>query len=200
MGVGCDGVRQAGVTPEYVTDPTRPHLGGNGEGGDPRSWAPELWAWLIGAYLVRSVYDVGCGQGHAMAWFKSQGLDVVGMDGLAQSLVPGTERCDFLVHDLTTGPMAIEHIDLVWCCEVVEHIDRGHAGNLLDTLCCGRVLAMTHATPGQPGYHHVNCQYADYWIERIEARGFRFDRPATYQSRKLGGLWWKNSGLIFVRA
>jgi hypothetical protein len=31
---------------------------------------------------------------------------------------------------------------------------------------------MTHATPGQGGYHHVNEQPSGYWIEKMREAGF----------------------------
>ena len=29
-------------------------------------------------------------------------------------------------------------------------------------------VAMTYAPPGQGGYHHVNCQPKEYWIENLK--------------------------------
>ena len=59
---------------------------------------------------------------------------------------------------------------------------------------------MTHAEPGQQGYHHVNCQPADYWISLMRGRGFLFDQAATEYSRKLAPqTHWERSGLVFTR-
>jgi SAM-dependent methyltransferase len=181
----------------YVTDRQRPHLGGNLDGGDPRTFCPELWRWLVDRYKVRTVYDVGCGEGQAMDAFAALGCHVVGLDGLPQCKAV---RGSFLCHDLATGPMPLEGVDLVWCSEVVEHIDEAHLGNLLDTICCGRLLAMSHATQGQSGHHHVNCQPASYWVAHIESRGLRLLGTDTLESRSFPGPFWQQTGLIFQRA
>ena len=181
----------------YVTSLQRPHLGGNIDGGDPRTYYPSMWAWLVNHFRIRSVYDVGCGQGHALACFQQLGCQITGLDGLPQQWVP--TGGSFLVHDLTAGPMILPGVDLVWCCEVVEHVAADHLDSLLDTITCGRVLAMTHAVPEQGGWHHVNCQTADYWMRHIEARGMVLDTAATFHSRKLAAGYWAETGMIFVK-
>ena len=37
------------------------HLGGNIAGGDPASFYPGLWAWLVSEFKVKTVLDIGCG-------------------------------------------------------------------------------------------------------------------------------------------
>jgi SAM-dependent methyltransferase len=180
----------------YVTDPARPHLGGNAAGGDPRTFYPALWAWLVRTYKVRSVLDVGCGEGHALAHFASLGCQTVGIDGLPQCKFAGA---DFICHDMTRGPARVDHIDLVWSCEVAEHIAPEFVEHYLATLCQGRVVAMTHAVPGQGGWHHVNEQPAEYWIERVEARGYRLDRDHTPYARLLAKDYFAATGLIFTK-
>jgi hypothetical protein len=34
-------------------------------------------------------------------------------------------------------------------------------------LCCGKFIVMTNALPGQGGYHHVNEQKTEYWVEHL---------------------------------
>jgi SAM-dependent methyltransferase len=180
----------------YVIDQTKPHLGGNEPGGDSRTYCPRLWDWMVDHYRLKSVYDVGCGEGHALTWFLDRGLQAAGLDGLPQCREP---RADFFCHDLTTGPCPLDCVDLVWSCEVAEHIAPAFVGNYLDTICCGRVLAMTHALPGDVGWHHVNCQFPAYWIERIQGRGYTLDVEATWGHRYKGAEFWRVSGLIFTR-
>ena len=95
-------------------------------------------------------------------------------------------------------------IDLVHCCEVVEHIEEQFLDNLLRTLANGRVIAMTHALPGQGGYHHVNCQPSEYWIQKIEAIGYHYLSMETEEVRNLGSgtecwTYFAKSGLVFER-
>lgn len=182
----------------YVVDPARPWLGGNIAGGDSRTHYPQLWAWLVSRFAITTVLDVGCGEGHACAELADIGCRVKGIDGLYQP-VTWTGQYIYAQHDLTTSPHLTPQIDLVWCCEVVEHIEERFLANLLDTITQGRVLAMTHAVPGQGGWHHVNCQPADYWIDHVQSRGMRLDRDATNESRTLAGHYWQATGLIFTR-
>jgi SAM-dependent methyltransferase len=183
----------------FVMDPERLHLGGNSKGGDPLGHTPELWAWLVDRYRPRTVLDVGCGEGRAMRWFAEHGVWSLGLEGL-----PGNaDACGgpVVVHDLCDGPLPMMGIDLVWSCEVAEHIEERFCSNFLDTVCRGRVLAMTACPPGGGGWHHVNEQPPEYWVERMRARGMVFDLRDTEISRSVVArdtYWWRH-GMIFVR-
>jgi SAM-dependent methyltransferase len=183
-------------TPDFMyVDWDRPHLGGYLLGGDPGSYYPALWTWLVRKYRVASVIDVGCGEGQSVAYFRGLGCRVRGIDGIAQ------DDPDIVQHDYTEAPLATrEMFDLCWCCEFVEHVATEYEGNFLATFAHARMVAMTHGLPGQGGHHHVNCQPPAYWIERMRERGFRLNRPATRRARQLtpnGYFDW--SGLIFTR-
>jgi SAM-dependent methyltransferase len=183
----------------YVVDELAPHLGGNVLGGDVLSEEPGLWAWLVARYTPRVVLDLGCGEGHAAAAFCDLGCLAVGLDGLPWNVKQAARSIPCLCHDLTTGPARLAPVDLVWCCEVVEHVAPEHVGHLITTLALGRVVCLTHATPGQGGWHHVNEQPAGYWIGLMVAAGFRLDTPAAAEARALAHGWFSQSGLIFER-
>ncbi len=152
-----------------VYDLDRPDLGGNIRHGDTATWCSDLWDLLIELYGVRTALDVGCGEGHAVAYLNKKGIYAVGVDGLMKNI----ERSVFpiVLHDLLGGPF-IMPVDLVWSSEVAEHIPEWHVDNYNDTLCNRKVIAMTHAVPGQVGHNHVNCQASDYWIEKMALRGY----------------------------
>jgi len=171
------------------------HLGGNVEGGDPNTFYPALWEWMVKELGVKSVLDVGCGQGYALREFKRLGCEAFGIDGLPENVAD----CGGLavVHDLTTGPYRCERVDLVWCCELVEHVEDKFLANLLGTLSGGRLVAMTHALPGQIGYYHVNCRAPDYWVEKMDEAGYVLRRDLTDKSRGLAHSYWNSTGLIF---
>lgn len=200
---------------EYVTDG---HLGGYVKGGDEATWFPQLWRWFVREQGVTSVLDVGCGEGHALNWFRDEGCDVRGVEGIEQP------DPDITTHDFTEGPfnatvaaqkgmtlfgdvfVDIDYdFDLVWCCEFVEHVKEQYVPNFLETFKLGRIVAMTHATPGQQGYHHVNCQPASYWIYALEEIGFRYDRLLASEARRIAAKnpspWnhFVRSGMVFVR-
>lgn len=183
---------------QYVVDRANPHLGGNIKGGDPRTFYPGLWQWLAFRYELNSVLDVGCGEGQAMEFFQSMGMNVAGLDGLLYNVGQAHKHGVAILCDLTKWACRIP-VDLVWCCEVVEHVPERSIENLLWTLSSGRVLAMTHAVPGQVGHHHVNCRDAEYWVEKLRTVGMELDQVATEQSRHLADGFWAATGMIFTR-
>ena len=154
----------------FVLDEERPDLGGNIRHGDLATFCPNLWRFLVSRFAVRSMLDVGCGEGHAARFFHDLGVFAHGIDGLRKNV----ERAviPIALHDLLAQPYVMP-VDLVWCCEVAEHIDEGCVDRFLSTLTNGKIIAMTHAVPGQSGHHHVNCQPAEYWVDMLAERGYR---------------------------
>lgn len=141
------------------------HLGGNCEEGDPYTYSPGVWNYLIDRFCISSMLDVGSGLGYCAEYFFRKNIRTVALDGLwsnvRDSLYPTVQW------DITQGSFKTK-VDLVHCQEVVEHIDPQFVQNLIDTLKCGRYICMTHALPNQPGHHHVNCQPMEYWVELMK--------------------------------
>jgi SAM-dependent methyltransferase len=182
-------------------DPDDSALGGNIVGGDPQTYHPELWTYLVSRFGIGSLLDVGCGEGHCVQYFAASGIRAVGFDGLRRNVECAV--VPIVLHDLRDAPFHLP-VDLVHCCEVVEHIAERYLPNLLPTLANGRVIAMTHAVPGQTGYHHVNCQPTRYWIDKIEAMGYAFLPRETLAAKARilqAGHWtyFVRSGLLFER-
>ncbi|HRT95141.1 MAG TPA: class I SAM-dependent methyltransferase [Planctomycetota bacterium] len=174
------------------------HLGGFVAGGDPKTCYPRLWDWMVNELSIRSVLDVGCGEGHAVRHFSSLGCEAFGIDGSRKAgrLLKAHE---FVVHDLADGPCRHRNpFDAVWCCEVAEHIEERHVHHLLATLADNalRFVFFTHALPGQGGHHHVNCRAAEYWLELFRAYGCRLDDALTAQARSLAHSYFARTGLV----
>jgi SAM-dependent methyltransferase len=162
------------------------HLGGYITGGDPATWCPKLWEWAVRSEGVRSVLDVGCGEGHSTKFFRGLGCDVLGLDGFDQAIRDSVIPDAVQLHDFTKGACALKRkFDLVWSCEFLEHIDEKHLPGVLETFqAAGKLLMVTHAFPGQPGHHHVNCRKTDYWIHVFEGAGFTCDVSRTIAARR----------------
>lgn len=180
------------------------HLGGYVPGGDNATWYPALWQWLVRELKVKSVLDVGCGDGVALNYFRELGCRVCGLDGVEQP-----DR-DIYTHDFTREPwpgLAIHYtgFDLVWCCEFVEHVEEDYVPNFLEAFKLGQYVSLTHAEPGQAGHHHVNCRTPDYWIGAMAATGYRLDDTLTEKTRELARFnpsqWnhYARSGLFFYK-
>ncbi len=162
------------------------HLGGYIRGGDPSTYFPHLWTWLCKgddhspSPRVRSVLDIGCGEGHSLRFFRDLGCEVLGVDGIAQS-DPDIEQ-----HDFAKGawyPPRDKKFDLVWCCEFLEHVEEKYATNYSTALQAGRIILATHAFPGQGGHHHVNLRNQEYWEGFFAAIGFQLDDELTFRAR-----------------
>lgn len=184
---------------QYLTDPNKPHLGGNILEGDPLTYFPALWKDLQNIYNVRKVLDVGCGAGYALEYFKNLGCQAIGLDGLDTNVeICQQKNLQCINHDLTTGPYIFQYVpDLVLCVEVLEHIEEKYVSNILDTICIGKILCITAAKPGQKGYHHVNCQPEQYWIDRICNRGYNYLKALTEAQRVINPEYFKSTGLLF---
>lgn len=174
----------------------RGHLGGNIRTGDPNTFEPDVWKWLVARYGVRTGMDVGCGRGHAVAEFRRLGVNMLGVDGLAANA--WKEGVPIIVHDYCAGPLTVSNLDLIWCCEFVEHVEERFMDNYLATFRGARILAMTYGV-GR-GYHHVNVQDEAYWVSHIQDAGFRLLRRGTAVARrKAVGPFVGRRGLLFER-
>lgn len=184
----------------HVIDQKRPDLGGNMRFGDINTWNPLLWKFLIDRYSISSVLDVGCGEGHSVSWFRRQGIIAHGIEGLLTNVQRAVTP--IALHDLLEKPYVMP-VDLVWSCEVAEHISENKIDMYLDTLCNGRVIAMTHAVPGQGGHHHVNCQPSEYWISKLNARNYWLaEENEIYRNiskKEEVFTYFSTSGMVFHR-
>lgn len=125
--------------------------------------------------MPQSVLDVGCGRGTWLASFREFGVsDIYGVDGVDMDrtslLFPPNQ---FLLHDLTTKLDLGRKFDTAVCLEVAEHLDEKDADTLIETLTRHTdTVLFSAACPRQPGQHHVNCQWPDYWQNIFNSYGF----------------------------
>lgn len=175
------------------------HLGGYIAGGDPACWFPDMWAWIVKELKVKSVLDVGCGEGHSTREFTRLGCRTIGIDGVGQP-----EENEVIQHDLTERPYVLPYkLDMVWTCEFVEHLEEKYGKSLAVTLGEADTVVMTHAFPGQAGYHHVNCRDSEYWKGFMAGCGLVLDERLTEVTRSIASLntdvnnHYKRSGMVF---
>lgn len=183
-----------------VVAESREDLGGNMLHGDTRSITPSFWRYLIERFSVRSLLDVGAGEGHSLSFFHRMGVIAHGIDGLNRNVY--NAKFPMALHDLTKGPYVFP-CDMTYCVEVAEHIESAYVDNLVTTLTNAPVIVMTHGLPGQPGHHHVNNQPQEYWIERLEQRGYRLSMDHEHfkdlARRENPESYFSISGLVFLK-
>lgn len=180
------------------------HLGGCVVRGDPDCSAPEIWDALIAEFNSQSVLDIGCGCGHALKYFLDKGLRGAGVDGYQLAIDYSPVKDKIILHDYSNGPLQpAEPFDLGWCCEFVEHVRDQYVPNFIATFQACQVVAMTHAVPGQGGFHHVNCQDDAYWLRVMSAAGFEYSEDFSLRMRRLippdigHGMWVSQSLMVF---
>lgn len=163
------------------------HVGGCNIYGDPCTELPKMWKYLVDTLGVRSVVDVGCGFGFHSKYFKEiLGCEVLGIEGSERVVELSLLPSDIKWHDYTKGKYELPKVyDLAWCIECVEHIEAQYIPNFMETFSNCRYVAMTHGLPGQGGYHHVNCQPAQYWIDVFAKWGFEMVGDLTNKCRQI---------------
>lgn len=153
-------------------------------------WGPGHEKYVRSAELIAGVLhellrperlvDLGSGCGVYSHFFARRGVDVVAIDGV----VPPPEHSypvPVQVRDLT---VPFENVwgafDLALCLEVAEHIPEELSDVFLDNLLrFGDRLVLSAAQPNQGGHHHVNERPKRYWVARLAAKGFSYNRRET---------------------
>lgn len=183
-----------------VIDEHNDSLGGNLRHGDTRAITPDFWKYLVNRFGVRSLLDIGAGEGQALKAFHRLGVIAHGFDALYQNV--RNSVFPMALHDLTSGPY-IFRCDMVHCVELVEHIKEQFLANLMNTMTNAPIVIMTHGKPGQPGHHHVNNQPEEYWVEKFDACGYSLSMDNDL-FRKIAGeevadCYFAESGLVFLK-
>lgn len=199
-------LRVVGILPSYPMKNDEGHLGGYIIGKPaPGTWCTEIWDWSKNELGVESVLDVGCGLGYTMEYFASLDIDVLGVDGSPSAIRDNVMPNKVHQHDYSTAKwIPPKKIDLVWSSEFLEHVEQQYEPNFFETFkYASKFLMVTFAVPGQTGHHHVNEQEEAYWIEKIEAIGFKYDKKLTIYARNLlpkkglRGKQFRGKGLVF---
>jgi len=153
---------------------------------------------------VQSVVDVGCGTGPWLRAARLKGIvDLQGFDGVPAPISALTvERELIRLTDLTQPIACGRRFDAALCLEVAEHLEQTHANQLVGTLVAlSDQVVFSAACPGQPGQHHVNCQWPDYWQSLFNAHGFVCDDAVRWAIWDMPAVepWYRQNMFVATR-
>jgi SAM-dependent methyltransferase len=129
---------------------------------------------LLHERSVGSLLDVGCGTGTWLRAAMDAGIKQVrGIDGIAAK--EGFHAPHSLFKQVNfEEPFDLgQKFDLAICLEVAEHLPEVVAECFIQSVCRhADDILFSAACPGQPGQHHVNCQWPEYWQTLFNKFGF----------------------------
>lgn len=153
---------------------------------------------------VRSVLDVGCGDGSWLSVFRTLGVeDVVGIDGdyVTRDILQIPQDC-FRAVDLSKPFSLNRAFDLAISLEVAEHLPADCAPVFVECLTHQAPLVLfSAAIPMQGGTHHINEQWPDQWAALFRQHGYvAVDciRKRVWQN-DLVECWYAQNTLLFVQ-
>lgn len=144
---------------------------------------------------LRSIVDIGCGNGSYVKYFKNKGFNCWGYDG--SPLTP-----DFCIIKDFSERINIGKYGLVLSLEVGEHIPVDYEQIFIDNLVDASIglIILSWAVEGQGGDGHVNCRNNNYVINELTNRGYCYDEATTEFLRDKSTLsWFKDTILTFER-
>jgi SAM-dependent methyltransferase len=158
---------------------------------------------LLADMDIKSVLDVGCGQGAWLSVWHEYGIaDITGIDGnyvdVDRLKIP---KEHFVVGDLRKSFDLGRHFDLVQCLEVAEHLPAISARSLVTSLTRHTNLVLfSAAAKGQGGENHINERSYDYWRQLFEENDFvAFDsiRPKILADKSIEP-WYRYNTFLYI--
>jgi SAM-dependent methyltransferase len=168
-----------------------------------RRSAMEVLPILLDLLPVRSMVDVGSGVGTWLSIARELGIDdVLGIDGpyVSPALLQ-IPAANFHAHDLTT-PLALpRRFDVALSLEVAEHLPAEASETYVASLTSlAPVVLFSAAIPFQPGDHHVNCQWPEYWAALFRQHGFHpvdCIRKRVWSNPRVE-YWYRQNTILFA--
>jgi hypothetical protein len=154
--------------------------------------------YLKNKYNILSMYDLGCGPGGMLVEAQKLGINSAGIDGDFTIKYP--KGIKIYLHDFTKGRLFLPKVDLVWCCEFLEHVAEEFVCNYFEVLQKSRVVCCTFSTTTK-GHNHVNVKNQEYWDDQFMIHGFNKDIESTNYIRKNSSMrrdFIRNTGTVYI--
>jgi SAM-dependent methyltransferase len=159
---------------------------------------------VLQLHSVRSVVDIGCGDGSWLSVFRKLGVDdILGIDGeYVDRALLQIPQDRFRPFDLAK-PLCLERtFDLAVSLEVAEHLPPESASVFVESLSgAAPAVLFSAAIPYQRGDHHINEQWPDKWANLFQQHGYvpvDCVRPRVWQNDAVEH-WYAQNTLLFVR-
>ncbi|MHA1806543.1 MAG: class I SAM-dependent methyltransferase [Candidatus Thorarchaeota archaeon] len=177
---------------------------------DAKGWrfkvTPQTVKIIYDHFKPESVIDVGCANGLHLKAFRDLGVErLLGIEG-TPSWAPYIKRHfgdQYIIADLRRPLLVGPKFDLVFCMEVLEHIEEEFADQAVKNLCSFGHTICCSACPVKGGFHHLNPQPKEYWIEKFEKQEFKYcsNEVDLLQSnfQNIGCSGWYKTGLKVFR-
>jgi hypothetical protein len=152
---------------------------------------------------VRSVVDLGGGDGGWLRVFKEHGVEEVLLiehPSVAPHLV--IDQASFNPCDISRDLPPPGKFDVAVCLECAEHLPKSRAEDIVDWLTSSaEYVVFSAAIPGQGGNGHVHLRFPLYWADLFLRRGYeRFDilRPRIIAEQRIA--WWYRQNMFIFAA
>lgn len=148
---------------------------------------------------VKTVIDIGCGNGEYTRNFINNGFDCMGYDG--SPLTPKLSKGLCEIKDFSI-PQSLGGFDLVLSLEVGEHIPVQYEQVFIDNVVnhARKYICISWAIEGQGGSGHVNCRNNDYVLAQFRDRGWKLISSWTDMLRRRCTFsWFHNTIMIFKK-
>ena len=164
----------------------------------------ESLAFCIVNYLkdknLKSILDLGCGNGSYVRYFNQNDLQSDGYDG--NPFTPEITNGFCGIADLSRALVLDKKYDCVMSLEVGEHIPKFYEEIFLGNIIRNTkdLVILSWAIPDQGGHGHVNCLENSYIKALMKEYGFENRLYAENILRRVCDLsWFKNTIMVFQR-
>jgi trans-aconitate methyltransferase len=171
--------------------------------GGSHSSAQEIVPLILDLLSVKSVCDVGCGEGTWLRVFRAHKVvDIVGIDGdyVAKDRLQIPDA-SFQSMDLRKRISLERSFDLAVSLEVAEHLPESRAASFVEDLTrLAPIVLFSAAIPGQGGTGHVNEQWHSYWIALFSRYDYQLCdalRPKIWNRRDRIASWYRHNIMLF---
>lgn len=149
---------------------------------------------------LKSILDLGCGNGSYVRYFSQNNLQSDGYDG--NPFTPEITNGLCGIADLSKAFVLENQYDCVMSLEVGEHIPKFYEeifiGNIIRN--AKDLVILSWAVPGQGGHGHVNCLENSYIKALMKEYGFENRLHAENILRQVSSLnWFKGTLMVFQR-